>query len=222
MSQGAESLSSRYSRVLVLSPHPEDGELGCGATVTRLLAEGAEVFWAVFTIAEKSTPPPFPPDEQKREMERATSILGVRPENIICNNWAVRTFQEHRQEILDEMIRIRADVRPDLVFCHSTEDLHQDHQAVTREALRAFKQSTVLGYELPWNLRTFRADHFVEVTPEQARTKARAAGCYNSRSFRPYLAEDKVLALMTVRGLQIETEFAECFEVIRSIERLPR
>lgn len=207
-------------RILVLSPHPEDGELGCGASVVRHLASGDEVFWALFTIAEKSTHPPFAPDEQKREMEKATAILGVKPENVILNNWAVRTFPEHRQEILDEMIRIRAEVEPDLVYCHARDDVHQDHRTVTREAVRAFKQSTILGYELPWNLPVFRADHFVEVSPEQAGKKAEAAACYNSRSFRPYLSRDKVLAVMTVRGLQIETEYAECFEVIRSIDRL--
>ncbi|MGE4552408.1 MAG: PIG-L deacetylase family protein [Desulfovibrionaceae bacterium] len=208
-------------RILVLSPHPEDGELGCGASIVRFLEAGAEVFWAVFTIAEQSTHPPFKPDEQKREMERATAILGVRPENVILNNWAVRTFKEHRQEILDEMIRIRKEVRPDLVFCHSRDDLHQDHQAVAEEALRAFKQSTILGYELPWNLPVFHADHFIQVSPAQAERKAEAVACYNSRSYRPYLSRDKVLALMTVRGLQIETDYAECFEVIRSIHRLP-
>ena len=207
-------------RILVLSPHPEDGEIGCGASVVRFLEAGAEVFWAVFTIAERSTHPPFAPDEQKREMEKATAILGVRPENIILNNWAVRTFKEHRQEILDEMIRIRAEVKPDLVFCHATDDLHQDHQAVTGEAVRAFKQSTILGYELPWNLRRFKADQFIEVTPEQAAKKAAALACYDSRGYRPYLAGDKVLAVMTVRGLQIETEYAECFEAIRLIDRL--
>ncbi|MGE4553325.1 MAG: PIG-L deacetylase family protein, partial [Desulfovibrionaceae bacterium] len=174
-------------RILVLSPHPEDGELGCGASVVRALADGAEVFWAVFTIAEQSTPPPFQPDEQRREMLRSTAILGVKPENIQVHDWAVRTFPEHRQEILDEMIRIRKAVKPDLVFCHSRDDVHQDHQTICREAIRAFKQSTILGYELPWNLPTFRADHFIEVSPDQAEKKAAAAGCYNSRSFRPYL-----------------------------------
>ncbi|MGE4504853.1 MAG: PIG-L deacetylase family protein [Desulfovibrionaceae bacterium] len=208
-------------RVLVLSPHPEDGELGCGASVVRFLEEGREVFWVTFTIAEQSTHPPFDPDAQKHEMQRSLGILGVRPENVEVHNWAVRTMKEHRQEILDEMIRIRRNVRPDLVFFHSRDDVHQDHQAICEEAQRAFKQSTMLGYELPWNLFRFRAEHFFEVTEAQARRKAEALASYQSRSYRPYLSEEKVLALMTVRGLQIETDYAECFEVIRSLDRLP-
>ncbi|MBU1249446.1 MAG: PIG-L family deacetylase [Proteobacteria bacterium] len=210
-----------WKRILVLSPHPEDGELGCGASVVRFLEEGRDVFWVTFTIAEQSTHPPFDPDAQKFEMQRSTGILGVKPENIEVHNWAVRTFKEHRQEILDEMIRIRKDVRPDLVFFHSRDDVHQDHQAICEEAQRAFKQSTMLGYELPWNLFQFKADHFIEVTEAQARKKAEALACYQSRSYRPYLSESKVLAQMTLRGLQIETDYAECFEIIRSIDRLP-
>jgi LmbE family N-acetylglucosaminyl deacetylase len=211
-----------YERILVLSPHPEDGELGCGGTVQRALAQGVEVHWAVFTIAEQSTHPPFAPDEQMREMQRSTAILGVKPENIRVFDWQVRTMKEHRQEILDEMIRIRKDIRPDLVFCHSRDDIHQDHQAICEEAQRAFKQSTILGYELPWNLFSFKADHFIEISSEHAQKKAEALQNYQSRSYRPYLSREKVLAQLSLRGLQIETDWAECFEVIRSISRLPR
>ncbi len=206
-------------RILVLAPHPEDGELGCGATMARHVEAGRDVFYVAFTIAEKSTHPPFRPDEQKYELQRAMEILGLDPKNLVINNWDVRTFGEHRQEILDYMLTLRRDLKPDLVFCHSRDDSHQDHQCITAEAVRAFKLSSILGYELPWNNFQFRTDYFSMVSADQAAKKVAALACYQSRGHRPYLAEDKLRAWLTMRGLQIETDFAECFEVIRLIDR---
>ncbi|MBU1741420.1 MAG: PIG-L family deacetylase, partial [Proteobacteria bacterium] len=102
-------------RVLVLAPHPEDGETGCGATMAKYLRAGKDVFYVAFTVAEKSTPPPFRPDEQKYELARATAILGLPEENVLVNHWEVRTFPEHRQEILDYLLELRREIKPDLV-----------------------------------------------------------------------------------------------------------
>jgi LmbE family N-acetylglucosaminyl deacetylase len=206
--------------ILVLSPHPEDGELGCGGTMVRLLESGCNIYYVAFTIAEKSTHPPFPPDAQRHEMGKALDILGIRKSNIIVKNWEVRKFPEYRQEILEYMITLRKDIRPDLVFCHSRDDSHQDHQVITSESIRAYKQSSILGYELPWNNFHFRSDYFVELTKQHVEKKARAIESYQSRSYRPYLDRKKIFNWMGMRGMQVEADYAECFEVIRMVDRL--
>lgn len=209
-----------YENVLVLSPHPEDGELGCGGTIQRLIAGGSRVWFAAFTIAEKSTHPPFEPDAQLQELKRSTGTLGIPEERLLVENWQVRTFPEHRQEILDHMIKLRARIKPDLVFCHNRADTHQDHQTITAECIRAFKQSSVLGYELPWNTFDFRADAYVQLSGEQVAAKCDALSSYASRGYRPYLAEERLRQIMGMRGLVIEEEWAECFEVIRLVQRI--
>ena len=210
----------QFDRVLVLSPHPEDGELGCGGTIQRLMAAGAQCWYAAFTIAEQSTHPPYAPDAQRQEMMRSTGILGYAPDKVLVRNWAVRTFAAHRQEILDHMIALRREIRPDLVFCHCRDDTHQDHQAITGEAIRAFKQSSILGYELPWNTFRFSTDCFVELAEAQVAAKCDALSSYKSRSYRPYLDGERLRQWMGTRGLQIEADWAECFEVIRLVHRL--
>lgn len=164
--------------------------------------------------------PPFEPDAQRREMARSTGILGYAPERVLVENWAVRTFAEHRQEILDHMIRLRTLIKPDLVFCHCRDDVHQDHQTITNEAIRAFKQSSILGYELPWNTFRFPTEHFVELSEAHVAAKCDALSSYQSRSYRPYLDGARLRQWMGTRGLQIEADFAECFEVIRLLARL--
>jgi len=210
----------QFERILVLSPHPEDGELGCGGTIAKFIESGVKVYYVAFTIAEKSTYPPFPKDAQKAEMLRAVDILGIPQENVAINNWETREFPSHRQEILEYMISLRKEIEPDMVLCHSRDDTHQDHQTITAEAIRAFKQTSLLGYELPWNNFQFRSDYFIELKREHVEKKAKALECYRSRSFRPYLAAEKIFHWMGMRGMQIESDFAECFEVIRLIEKL--
>lgn len=213
-------INFKNKKVLVLSPHPEDGEIGCGATIQKFLENKSKCWYAVFTKAEKSTKPPFKSDEQVREMLKSTSIIGFEKSKILQKDWPVRTFSEHRQEILDYMITLKKKIKPDIVFCHSTYDNHQDHAVITSEAIRAFKSCTILGYELPWNLFRFNSSFYVEISKQSADKKGKALSSYKSRSHRPYLQKERILQIMGHRGLQIEKQYAECFEAIRVINYL--
>ena len=50
---------SKFKNVYVLSPHTDDGELGAGGTVSRLVESGANVYYFAFSTAEKSVPKEF-------------------------------------------------------------------------------------------------------------------------------------------------------------------
>jgi len=54
-------------RVLALSPHTDDIELGCGGTMARWMDDGAAMFTAAFSTAEASLPPGSPPDRLREE-----------------------------------------------------------------------------------------------------------------------------------------------------------
>ena len=84
-------------------------------------------------------------------MREATAEIGIPPANLTVHDFDVRTFPEHRQEILELLIEIWNDWQPDCVFMPSVHDVHQDHQTIASEGLRAFKRTTILGYEIPWN-----------------------------------------------------------------------
>ena len=135
----------------MLAPHTDDGEFGCGGTMARLVEEGAEVRYVAFSIATRSLPEGFPPDTLAREVREATAELGIPDANLTVHDFDVRTFPDHRQEILELLIEIWNDWAPDLVFQPSLHDIHQDHQTIAAEGLRAFKRTTILGYEIPWN-----------------------------------------------------------------------
>lgn len=204
-------------KVLVLAPHTDDGEFGCGGTIDKLIKEGCEVFYAAFSACERSVPDQFPSDILITEVKAATKVLGIKPENLFLFKYDVRTFNFHRQEILDDIIKLRTKIQPDLVFIPALTDLHQDHKTIADEALRAFKFTSILSYEMPWNNISFNTSCFYKLSDENLKVKIEALKMYKSQAHRPYANEDFIKSLATVRGIQVNTKYAETFEVLRWI-----
>lgn len=206
-------------RCLILAPHTDDGEFGCGGTIARLLDEGAEVHYVALSSAEKSVPKGHPKNVLREEVKVATARLGIPGAHLRLLNFEVRDFPIFRQEILDSLIKIGQEVQPDTVFLPSTYDTHQDHQVISSEGFRAFKKVTILGYELPWNNLTFKTNMFVFLSEEQLERKIAAVSEYKSQAGRPYANADFIRSLARTRGVQIGYTYAEAYEVIRWVVR---
>jgi len=204
-------------RILVLAPHTDDGELGCGGTIAKFSAEKKEVFYVAFSICTRSLPKGWAPDTLAKEVTKATKILGVKKENLILYDFDVRRFKQNRQEILEEMIKLKKQIDPHMVFVPSPTDIHQDHQAISEEGLRAFKNTTLLGYEMPWNNVSFNTRSFVKLSEKNIQSKISALKEYKSQKHRSYINENFVRSLASTRGVQIGAQYAEAFEVIRWI-----
>jgi N-acetylglucosamine malate deacetylase 1 len=200
-------------KVLVISPHTDDGELGCGGSIAKFIDEGYEVDYVALSCCEKSVPPEYPRDILSREVKEATKILGI--SQPILFSFEVREFPKLRQEILDALIRLRNKLQPDIVFTPSRFDTHQDHKTTVEETMRAFKKCTLLGYEQPWNNITFNTLAFIPLKEEYVSKKVDALNCYKTQKGRAYLNEDFVRGLAITRGTQIEEKYAEAFEVIK-------
>jgi LmbE family N-acetylglucosaminyl deacetylase len=203
--------------VLVLAPHTDDGELGCGGTISRFVEEGRSVYYAAFSTAAESIPPPFPKDVLTREVKAATEALGIDQQNLLLFNYQVRKLEFHRQEILEDLLRMKNELDPQIVFIPCQNDLHQDHRTIYNEGLRAFKDCTLLGYELPWNNIAFHTRHFVCLETKHIQKKYEALKCYQSQAERHYVDEDFIFSLARTRGVQIGSLYAEAFDVIRSV-----
>lgn len=206
-------------KILVLAPHTDDGEFGCGGTINKLISEGNEVYYVAFSACEQSVLPQFPSNVLITEVKAATKVLGIKPENLILKDYEVRTFNFRRQEILDDIIKLRHEIQPDMIFIPALTDIHQDHKTVAEEALRAFKFSTILSYEMPWNNISFQTSCFYELSDEHIDVKIEALKKYESQAHRAYSSENFIKSLATVRGVQISVKYAETFEIIRWINR---
>lgn len=204
-------------RFLILAPHTDDGELGLGGSIARFIDEEREVYYAAFSLCRRSLEPGLAPDTLEIEVKAATKILGIPSENLRLFDYDVRNFSSFRQNILEDMIVLKKELNPEVVFLPCSSDLHQDHQVIHNEGLRAFKDASVFGYELPWNNLNFQTSCFIKLSEKQLMKKVEALKEYHSQSHRAYLNEAFIRGLAIARGVQIGTEFAEAFEVMKVI-----
>jgi LmbE family N-acetylglucosaminyl deacetylase len=206
-----------WKRALVLAPHTDDGEFGCGGTMARLVEAGVEVRYVAFSIATKSLPEGFPPDTLANEVRAATAEMGIPEDHLSLHDFEVRTFPERRQDILEILIGLWEEWPPDAVLMPSLRDIHQDHQVVAAEGLRAFKRTTVLGYEIPWNNFNFDHQAYVGCERRHVERKVAALGCYESQQHRNYANPEYIWNLARTHGINVNREYAEVFEVYRVV-----
>jgi LmbE family N-acetylglucosaminyl deacetylase len=206
-----------FQRMLVLAPHTDDAELGCGGMLSRLVEQGTEIFVAVFSIASGSLPAEFPSDTLKHESLDAMQVLGIPNGNTSVRDYPVRRLDEHRQSILEELVALRREIDPDVVLLPCKQDIHQDHQVIHAEGVRAFKNASVLGYELPWNTFDFAPQLIVGLEERHMERKWEMLQAYDSQITlgRRYFSKELIYGLARVRGIQASKEFAEGFQVIR-------
>ena len=204
--------------VLILSPHADDAELGCGGSAAKFIEAGDNLLWIVFSTAEDSLPANLPKDTLKIEFIGVANDIGLAENNYKIFNFKVRHLHEYRQEILDELVNIRKYFNPQLVIGPSINDYHQDHQIVANEMIRAFKTtSSIISYELPWNHVTFNTQLFIKLSEQNMSKKVTVLKNYVSQVMqnKAYFSNDVLYGLANTRGVQCNSKYAEAFEVIR-------
>ncbi len=203
------------NKILILAPHTDDGEIGCGGLISKLKRLGKNITYVAFSTCEDSLPSNLPKNTLEIEVRNATKVLGV--DNLIIHNFKVRHFPKYRQEILEILVELNKTLNPDLVLLPMSTDTHQDHKTIYEEGVRAFKKNNVLGYELIWNNLTLNNQLFVKLDEIDILTKINSINEYKSQKFRSYIDDEFIKSLAIVRGKQINHNFCETFEIIRMI-----
>jgi LmbE family N-acetylglucosaminyl deacetylase len=202
--------------LLILSPHTDDAELGCGGTISRLIEEGKSVWVAIFSICDDSLPSGFPPGTLKKESTESLISLGVDRDQIIYYDYKVRVFNYCRQQILEDLVILKNKISPQTVFIPSLDDYHQDHKTIAEEGVRCFKNNcSILSYELIWNNTGFKNQLYYELEERHITNKINALKNYKTQQGRAYLSEEFIKSLAKVRGIQNGVKSAEAYEVIR-------
>jgi LmbE family N-acetylglucosaminyl deacetylase len=213
-------------KVLTISPHTDDAVVASGGSISRILEEGNQVYYLGLSIAEESVPAGFPKDAVESETRLATQRLGIDPKKVQVQRFPVRRLDEHRQEILDLLVGLRSKIKPDLVLVPTTVDIHQDHEVVTRESIRAFRNwCSIYGYDIPWNdLYGTKMNVFYQLNERHMKMKLEAVSCLKSQLAKKadYLTPQYLRSIAIERGVRIRTKYAEVFEAIRDIRRIQR
>jgi len=199
-------------RIVFIGAHPDDIEIGCGALIAHI-ASKTEI--KCITLSDNQKNPLL--KNVVSEHYRSMSILGIKQDNVIVGQFETRRFPQARQEILEYMIKLNQDFHPDIVFVHTKADIHQDHATVTSEGLRAFRGTTVLGFDVIRSSYGFFPNFLVEVDEEDVNKKIAALGEYHTYDSKYYFDPDVTRATLIRHGALAERKYAEGFDILRII-----
>jgi LmbE family N-acetylglucosaminyl deacetylase len=199
-------------KVCFIGAHPDDIELGCGALIAHI-ASKSELLCVTLSDNQKNPALKHVVEEQQRSM----TVLGVPSRNVVVGSFETRRFPHFRQEILEYLIELNREHHPEIVFVHTRSDIHQDHAAVTDEALRAFRGTTVLGFDVIRSSHGFFPSFLVEVSEADVQKKIEALAQYKTYQDKYYFKADVTRATLIRHGAMAERPFAEGFDILRII-----
>jgi LmbE family N-acetylglucosaminyl deacetylase len=194
--------------VLCLGAHSDDIEIGCGGTILRLLSdEKARVHWVVFSAN----------DLRAREARRGASLFlrDAAASTVAVRRYRDGFFPAQFAAIKEDFERLKKKVSPDVIFCPSREDAHQDHRTVAELVWNTFRDHLVLEYEIPkYDGDLGRPGFFVPLTREIADRKiGHLREAFPSQAGRQWFGDDTFRSLLRLRGVESNspTGLAEAF-----------
>jgi N-acetylglucosamine malate deacetylase 1 len=199
-------------KALFIGAHPDDIELGCGALIANM---SASKDITCVTLSDNQKNPLL--GNVVVEHYKSMAVLGVEKQNVVFGSFETRRFAHQRQEILEFLITLKKKLEPDLVFVHSQADLHQDHNEVTQEALRAFRGTSVFGYDVIRSSQGFFPTFLVEVTEMDVKLKIDALAAYKTYADKYYFKPELTKAILIRNGALCERKYAEGFDILRIV-----
>src|SRR5262245_54342103 len=195
-------------QVLCLGAHSDDIEIGCGGTILRLLEErNCEVTWVVFSATGL----------RAAEARRGASqfLEGAVRSRLVLKRFRDGFFAAQFAAVKHEFEKLKKLPAPDVVFCPTRGDAHQDHRLVAELVGNTFRDHLVLEYEIPkYDGDLGRPSFFVPLSEETCRTKIRLLHrVFRSQTKRRWFQEETFRALLRLRGLECNspTANAEAF-----------
>lgn len=202
-------------RLLCLGAHCDDIEIGCGATVLKLLEScpGAQVRWVVFTGS------PVRQAETRAAAARLLSAAGDARVELLSHRESF--LPQAWGAVKEEFERLKAEFAPTLILTHALKDSHQDHRVVAELTWNTFRDHLVLEYEIPkYEGDIGNPNLFVPVTGGQTETKVSTLmDCFTSQHSRAWFDPATFLGLMRLRGLgcNAPSGYAEAFTVRKMV-----
>src|SRR4051812_20538023 len=190
--------------VLAIGAHPDDIELGCGATLAAHAARGDSVSLLVMTTGEQG---PQAARSRIYEQEEAAAVLGA---SLYWGNFPDGGIPTGREPVV-LIDSVAEEIGADVIYTHSPYDSHQDHQTTARASLGAARRATrLLMYEAPTSL-AFMPTIFVDVKGFVER-KIEAIKAHESQVLKNKLVDlEAVEASARFRGFQARLRYAEGF-----------
>ena len=207
--------------ILVLAAHPDDAELGAGATIAKHVAQGRRVGIVDFTRGELGTR--GTPESRKQEASDSAKILGVS----VRDNLQLRDgFFKNDTDSQIAVIKVIRKYQPDIVLANAVSDRHVDHGKAASLAydasflagLAKIETTDENGNQKPWRPRAFYhyiqslfiVPDFVVDVSDHWETKMKAIKAFKTQFFDPnsnepetYISKPGFLKMIEARGIEL-------------------
>jgi len=218
-------------KMLIIAPHPDDETIGAGGTIARHIALGDEVFWCVVTQAYS---PPWPKETLQKAREQIDAVTEFYSfKKIYCLGYpTVKLNTVPHIELCNALRSVIDEIKPDIVYTTSRNDINLDHRIVYDCTLIATRPlpgnmvRRVLSYEIgytnhfgvPSGAAMFQPNVFVNIS-EYLETKLKAMRFYETelRQMPHPRCIESIRLLAQERGLCVGFAAAECFELVREL-----
>jgi LmbE family N-acetylglucosaminyl deacetylase len=201
-------------RILAVGAYPDDIEIACGGTLAKMRDAGYQVRGLVMTQGERSGNGHVRPCEA----QRAAEFLGLDQVQVL--DFPDTRLHEQTLDILAAIERAIQEFKPNIIFMHSSHDLHQDHRAVHEATLRAARNlSMILCYESPSVTQEFVPTFFSDIG-DYLDVKVEGIKEHRDQRSKPYVQEERVRGTAVFRGGQVKLHYAEGFEVVRAVSTM--
>lgn len=200
----------KNKKICFIGAHPDDIELGCGALISNI-SDKCNILCVTLSKNQNNTAN----KNLIKEHVRALTFLNIPENNIILSDFDTRNFSNSRQKICDYLLNINKEYQPDIIFTHSFSDMHQDHEVVSKEVLRIFRQKTIIGFEISKSSYNYTPNFFFEVSEKDVNNKIEALMRYKTYKDKDYFFQDAIKAQLIKNGITIGKKYAEAFDIIR-------
>ena len=191
--------------VLALGAHPDDLELGCGATLAKLAAAGTKVTAVILSDGGQGGV------ATDRHLETRTALMSLGVAEVVQHSFPDTRLHEHLNDLISTIEEHVAAFRPARVYTMFHDDRHQDHRAVYQASAVACRRvPQILGYETPSSYPNFVPTVF-EPVDEFIEAKVAALRMHSSQESRLYMREEKIRSAAHFRGVQVDLGQTEGF-----------
>lgn len=197
--------------IIAIGAHPDDIELGCGASLAKLSEKGFDIFAIVLSYGEIGNPLK---KDRVHETCCALKKLGVKQVFNLDFEDTKLTLRLHDIISSLEMIldRISIECEVERIYTMFENDRHQDHRAAYNASIVAFRHiPQILCYETPSSGIYFSPNVFERVDESCLDRKIQSLMLHQSQAHRSYMNEAFIKSIAILRGQQSGYSLSEAF-----------
>ena len=201
--------NSKELEILCVGAHPDDIEIGCGGTLIKWLESKniKLINWIVFSsdgIRKK---------EAKKSAELFTDDKCEL--NLQINNYKDSFLPYEGAKVKDYFLSVKDSTKPDIIFTHYRNDLHQDHRFISNLTHNIYRDHLIFEYEIPkYDGDLGNPNIFIQLDGDIITKKFDLIdNCFKSQKDNLWFSKEKLSSINIVRGIESNNAniFSEAF-----------